>query len=68
MSNCGTPSTTADEFSWWPEGDRNKGGMRTDMQILSNGLRNSVEYGLIYKTQAFSNHAPVIMDYDIEIG
>lgn len=57
-----------DEFSWWPDGERDKGGMRTDLQILSNGIRNSAEYGLIYKTQAFSNHAPVIMDYDIEIG
>lgn len=57
-----------DEFSWWPGGDRVKGGLRTDLQILSSGLRNSVEYGLIYKTQAFSNHAPVIMDYDIELG
>jgi exodeoxyribonuclease-3 len=56
-----------DEFSWWPDGDRSKGGMRTDMQILSNGLRNSVEYGVINKVKTFSNHAPVIMDYDIEI-
>ncbi len=56
-----------DEFSWWPDGDRSKGGIRTDLQILSNGLRNSVEYGVINKNQIFSNHAPTIMDYDIEI-
>ncbi len=56
-----------DEFSWWPDGDRSKGGLRTDLQILSSGLRNSTEYGAINKTQLFSNHGPVIMDYDIEL-
>jgi exodeoxyribonuclease-3 len=26
-----------------------------------------VDYGAIYKIKEFSTHAPVIMDYDIEI-
>ena len=61
-------SSDSDEFTFWPGGDREKNhGMRTDLQILSHGLRNSIEYGLIYKKQAFSSHAPLIMDYDIEI-
>ena len=56
-----------DEFSWWPDGDREHNGWRTDMQIVSQGLKYSVDYGAIYKTRAFSSHAPVIMDFDIEL-
>lgn len=56
-----------DEFSWWPDGDRDKNGWRTDFQIISQGLKYAVDYGAIYKIKAFSTHAPVIMDYDIEL-
>lgn len=56
-----------DEYSWWPEGDRTKNGWRTDFHLISSGLKYSVDYGAIYKTKEFSNHAPVIMDYDIEL-
>lgn len=55
-----------DEFTWWPEGDRETNGWRTDMQLVSDGLKGQVEYGAIYKNQVFSNHAPVIMDYEYE--
>jgi len=61
-------SSDEDEFSWWPEGDRSKDGWRTDYQVVSNGLRNTVEFGTFYKNQVFSNHAPLIMDYDIELA
>lgn len=53
-----------DEFSWWPEGNMHD-GRRVDFQLISHGLKHKVEYGAIYKSQAFSSHAPVIMDYDI---
>lgn len=61
-------NSDGDEFTYWPGENRDSGGMRTDLQVLSNQLRNRIEYGLIYKTQAFSSHAPVIMDYDIELN
>lgn len=60
-------SSDQDEFSWWPNGDRGKNGWRTDFQIISQGLKYAVDYGAIYKIKAFSTHAPVIMDYDIEL-
>jgi exodeoxyribonuclease-3 len=63
-----TISSDNDEFTWWPDGDRQENGWRTDLQVISNGLRSTVEYGTAYKTKAFSNHAPVIMDYDYEIN
>ena len=56
-----------DEFSWWPDGDRSSNGWRTDFHIISGGLKYSVDYGAIYKSKEFSTHAPVIMDYDIEL-
>lgn len=56
-----------DEFTWWPDNDRNKNGWRVDYQVISSGLKSSVEYGAIYKNQIFSSHAPLMMDYDYEI-
>ncbi len=55
-----------DEFSWWPDGDRSQNGLRTDLQLVSEGMKYVVEYGAIYKGQAFASHAPVIMDFDLE--
>ena len=56
-----------DEFSWWPEGDRGENGWRTDFHVISQGLKYTVDYGAIFKTRTFSSHAPIIMDYDIEL-
>lgn len=56
-----------DEFSWWPEGERESNGWRTDFHVISQGLKYAVDYGAIYKSKVFSNHAPIIMDYDIEL-
>lgn len=56
-----------DEFTWWPDGDRDNNGWRTDYQVVSASLRSRVEYGAIYKSQEFSSHAPLIMDYDFEL-
>lgn len=56
-----------DEFTWWPDGDRSKNGWRIDHQIVSADLKPVIEYGAIYKNQVFSNHAPLIMDYDYEL-
>ncbi len=56
-----------DEFTWWPDGGRSENGLRTDYQVVSEGLRSRIEYGAIYKNQIFSQHAPLIMDYDYEL-
>ena len=57
----------SDEFTWWPDGDRQKNGWRIDYQVVSSGLKPVIEYGAIYKNQTFSSHAPLIMDYDYEM-
>lgn len=57
-----------DEYSWWPSGKIGEGeAWRTDLQVVSNSLKNRVEYAMIYKRQQFSSHLPVIVDYDIEL-
>ena len=55
-----------DEFSWWPDGNRESNGWRTDFQLVSEGMKYAIEYGAIYKAQTFASHAPIIMDYDLE--
>lgn len=55
-----------DEFTCWPSGTQGEGdGWRMDLQVASSALKNRVEYATTYKTQTFSSHLPVIIDYDI---
>jgi exodeoxyribonuclease-3 len=58
----------ADQYTWWS----NRGqawaknvGWRIDYQILSPRLKGSVLKADIFKTQRFSDHAPLTMDYDL---
>jgi exodeoxyribonuclease-3 len=57
-----------DHYTWWS----NRGqawtknvGWRIDYQVLSPGLRGSVQSAEIYKTQRFSDHAPLTVTYDL---
>lgn len=61
-----TYNNDPDEFTWWPEGD-DAGGLRSDTHIISASLVGRVEHASIYTADAFSSHAPVIVDYDIEL-
>jgi len=56
------------QYTWWS----NRGqawardvGWRIDYQVLSPGLRGSVRSAGIYKTQRFSDHAPLSVTYDL---
>ena len=56
-----------DQYTWWS----NRGqayaknvGWRIDYQVISPGLKQAIESVEIYKNQRFSDHAPVIMDYN----
>ena len=53
-------------YTWWPHGD-DAGGLRTDTHIISELLVGQVERGTIFDEQAFSHHAPVIIDYDLSL-
>ena len=59
----------ADQYTWWS----NRGqawaknvGWRIDYQITTPGLKDAVEKASIYKDARFSDHAPLIMDYDFK--
>lgn len=57
-----------EQYTWWS----NRGqswtknvGWRIDYQIITPGLKPTVKSAMIYKEQRFSDHAPLIMEYDI---
>ncbi len=58
----------AEQYTWWS----NRGqawaknvGWRIDYQIISAALKDKVIATSIYKDERFSDHAPLIMDYDL---
>lgn len=57
-----------EQYTWWS----NRGqawaknvGWRIDYQITTKGLTSMVKAASIYKEQRFSDHAPLIVDYDL---
>ena len=59
-----------EQYTWWS----NRGqawaknvGWRLDYQVISPGLKSKVRAASIYKDERFSDHAPQIMDYALEI-
>lgn len=59
-----------DQYTWWS----NRGqawaknvGWRIDYQIVTPGLRECINSASIYKDERFSDHAPLIIDYDLEL-
>ncbi len=56
-----------DEYTWWPDGDRDLNGWRVDTQVVSEGLSNTVERAVVVRAPVFSAHAPVVIDYELDI-
>ena len=60
-----------DEYTWWSNRGRaweKNVGWRIDYQVVTPGLRDRVLRAEIYKTERFSDHAPLIIDYDWQHG
>jgi len=56
-----------DQYTWWSNRGQawtNNVGWRIDYQIITDSLKNKVQATSIYKEQRFSDHAPLIIDYD----
>ncbi len=58
----------AEEYTWWS----NRGqaweknvGWRIDYQIVTPDLEKKILNASIYKAERFSDHAPVVVDYDL---
>ena len=57
-----------DQYTWWSNrGDSwNKNvGWRIDYHVATAGLAKTAKKESIYKTKRFSDHAPLIMDYEL---
>ena len=56
-----------DQYTWWSNRGRawdNNVGWRIDYQIISPKLESRVKKVSIYKAKRFSDHAPLIVEYD----
>jgi exodeoxyribonuclease-3 len=61
-------NTQPEEYTWWSNRSRaweKNVGWRIDYQIISPGLKPTIKSANIYREQRFSDHAPLIMEYDI---
>jgi exodeoxyribonuclease-3 len=58
------------EYTWWSNRGQawaNNVGWRIDYHVLTPGLKGKVTSTSIYKEERFSDHAPLVIDYDYEI-
>lgn len=56
------------QYTWWSNRGRaweNNVGWRIDYQVITPDLKDSVKNVSIYKDQRFSDHAPLIIDYNL---
>ncbi len=59
----------AEQYTWWSNRGNaraNNVGWRIDYQIISPGLADKVVKASVYKDKWFSDHAPLIIDYEID--
>jgi exodeoxyribonuclease III len=57
-----------DLYTWWSnrgQARANNVGWRIDYQVVSGSLAGRARRAHIYKEKRFSDHAPLIMDYDL---
>ena len=57
-----------EQYTWWSNRGRawdNNVGWRIDYQVVSRNLAGCARRARIYKAQRFSDHAPLIMDYEL---
>ena len=58
-----------DQYTWWSNRGRawdNNVGWRIDYQVVTPRLAETIGKVSIYKNKRFSDHAPLIVDYDID--
>ena len=58
-----------DQYTWWSNRGRaweKNVGWRIDYQITTPGLADKIKNVSIYRKQRFSDHAPLIINYDLE--
>lgn len=61
----------ADQYTWWSNRGQARAknvGWRIDYQVVTPGLADKVLSASVFKDEWFSDHAPLIMDYEGELG
>jgi exodeoxyribonuclease-3 len=64
------PETTDAAYTWWSNRGQayaNNVGWRLDYQIATQGLAHLAKRAEIFKDQRFSDHAPLLIDYDLTL-
>ena len=59
----------SDQYTWWSnrgQARANNVGWRIDYQIASPGLAGSAQRASIHTAGRYSDHAPLVMDYDLK--
>lgn len=59
-----------DQYTWWSNRGQawaNNTGWRIDYQVISPALSSLLSSTSIYKDERFSDHAPLIMNYDYDL-
>ena len=57
-------------YTWWSNRGQawaNNVGWRIDYQIATPGIAAMARKASIYKDRRFSDHAPLLIDYDVEL-
>ncbi len=61
----------SEQYTWWSQRSRAREknvGWRIDYQIVSQNIGDTIRAASIYKDEFFSDHAPLIVDYDLNIA
>lgn len=60
----------AEQYTWWSNRGNayaNNVGWRLDYQIATPGITATAKKAQIYLAEKFSDHAPLIIDYDFAL-
>ena len=60
-----------ERYTWWSNRGRawdNNTGWRIDYQVATPALAERTQAADIYRDERFSDHAPLVMDYDYPLG
>ncbi|HXD04597.1 MAG TPA: endonuclease/exonuclease/phosphatase family protein, partial [Burkholderiaceae bacterium] len=64
------PHDTGEAYTWWSNRGQawaNNVGWRIDYQLATPNLAGLARQVSVYKDQRFSDHAPLIVDYDLKL-
>ncbi|NYT78705.1 exodeoxyribonuclease III [Alcaligenaceae bacterium] len=64
------PETTGEAYTWWSNRGQawaNNVGWRIDYQVASKDIAATAKSAFVYKEERFSDHAPLIIDYEYSI-